>query len=54
MFKYIGKSSTRFIERFRNHKKAVKTKKYKKDSELSKKIWELKDNGVNYNVEWKI
>ena len=53
-FKYIGKCSTTFIERYRNHKKAVKTRKYKIESELSKKIWDLKDNGITYDVKWNI
>ena len=54
IFKYIGKSSTTFIERFRNHKKAIKHKKYSKDSELTKKIWQLKNSNTDYSLEWNI
>ena len=53
-FKYIGKSETEFIKRVRNHRKDIKNKKYRKNCELSKKAWELKDGGINYNIEWKI
>ena len=53
-FKYIGKSSTTFIERYRNHKKDIKHKVYQKNCELSKKAWELKDSGIEYKIEWKL
>ena len=53
-FKYIGKCSTQFIKRYRNHTKAIKNKKYSKNSELSKKIWQLKDEGVEYSMEWNL
>ena len=32
----------------------MKHRKYIKDSELSKKIWELKDKGEAYNIKWSI
>ena len=53
-FKYIGKSSTKFIERYRNHKKAIKNIEYIKDSELSKKTWELKEKNVAFTLKWNI
>ena len=54
-FKYIGKSSTTFIERFRrNHKKDMKSKKYQKNCELPKKVWEMKENKVEYKLVWKL
>ena len=53
-FKYIGKTSTEFMVRYRNHKKDIKNREYIKNCELSKKIWELKDSGINYDFKWKI
>ena len=53
-FKYIGKSSTTFIKRYRNHLKAIKNKKYIKDCELSKKAWELKDAKNKFKINWNI
>ena len=53
-FRYIGKSSTEFIVRYRNHKKDIKNKVYEKSCELSKKAWELKEAGMEYKLEWKL
>ena len=54
VFKYIGKTSTEFTVRYRNHKKAFKNKKYIKNCELSKKVWELKDANISHKIDWKI
>jgi len=51
---YIGVSETPFKERFRNHMKDMKHRKYSKSTELSKYIWELKDKGMTPTVQWKI
>ena len=53
-FKYMGKSSTEIIKRYRNHTKAIRKVKYRNNSELSKKTWELKESKINYKLEWKI
>lgn len=53
-FKYLGKSSTEFIKRYRNHKKAIKNVKYRKNCELSKKTWDLKEAGIDFNLNWNI
>ena len=53
-FKYIGKSSAQFIQRYRKHKKAIKNIKYKKNCELSIKTWELKEANIDYKIEWNI
>ena len=47
---YIGLAETPFKDKFCNHTKAFKHKKYSNDTELSKHIWELKDQNVNYNI----
>ena len=53
-FKYIGKTSTEFIVRYRNHVKDMKHVAYMKNCELSKKVWSLKDKNKEYSIEWKI
>ena len=51
---YIGISETPFKTRFRNHQKSMNHRKYQKDTELSKLIWELKDAGTDFTVKWSI
>ena len=51
---YIGLCATDFKTRFRNHKSSF-THQYKQNqTELSKYIWNLKNNNINYKIEWKI
>ena len=51
---YKGVCSTSFKYRYANHKKSFNHEKYKKDTELSKEVWELKDNNGNPDVTWNI
>ena len=51
---YIGISETEFKSRFRNHQKSFNHRKYSKDTELSKYIWDLKDNNIDFNIQWSI
>ena len=51
---YKGITEPEFKLRYGNHKKAFNNRKYINDSELSKEIWKLKANGLNYNVKWRI
>ena len=44
---YIGACETTFKERYRNHVKDIKQRKYIKSTELSKYVWSLKDEGKN-------
>ena len=46
---YIGLAETPFNKRYSNHLKLFKNKKYSKETELSKYIWELKDKNI-YNT----
>jgi hypothetical protein len=52
--KYIGLTGGNFKERYRNHKKSFQNEKYKKETELSKYIWGLKQKKIQYTVTWKI
>ena len=51
---YIGLAETSFKDRYCNHTKAFTHKTYSKDTELSKYIWELKDNQITYRINWNI
>ena len=51
---YIGLTSTTFKIRIGNHKKSFNHWKYGKETTLSRKIWELKDQGYDYDISWKI
>jgi len=42
-----------FKERFRNHTKDMKHRKYSKSTEFLKYIWEFKDKGMTPTVQWK-
>ena len=50
---YIGQASTSFKTRFTNHIQSFNHSKYSNTS-LSKFIWQLKDAGTPYNLNWNI
>ena len=50
---YVG-LATSFKERFRNHTKSFNHRKYSKETKLSNKIWQLKDEGADFEIRWKI
>ena len=52
--KYVGAAETSFKERFSNHTRDFKQKKYTKYTELSKYIWNLKNQGIIPIVKWRI
>ena len=54
VFKYLGLSSTKFIERFRGHKNSVKYSENRTKTQLSKKVWELKDDGQFKHLKFNI
>ena len=51
---YFGTSDPEFKKRERNHRKAFRNRQYENDSELSKYIWKIKDDNLNYTVKWDI
>ena len=50
---YIGAAED-FKSRFRNHLKSFRNQVYEKETELSKYIWQLQKNNMNYRIKWKI
>ena len=51
---YIGQTAGKFIVRYRNHLSSFKLEKYRKNTELSKYIWNRKEEGYNCTIEWEI
>ena len=51
---YIGLTEGTFKKRFTGHKSTFSNEKLRLSSELSKKIWSLKDDGKQYNITWDI
>ena len=51
---YYGASEGEFKTRFSNHKKSFNNSKYRNDTELSKLIWNLKEQSTPFEVSWEI
>ena len=50
--KYQGICSTEWKSKLGNHKKAFRHEKYKKNTELSKEVWLIKEKGGNFGIKW--
>ena len=51
---YYGTCEKNFKERYNNHTASFRNKTKEKSTELSKNIWELKDNNIGHNLKWSI
>ena len=51
---YVGITATSFKARFANHKASFKSEQKRNTTELSKYVWKLKDNNLDYAIKWKI
>ena len=51
---YYGTCEKNFKERYNNHATSFRNKNKEKTTELSKYVWELKDNNIQHNLEWHI
>ena len=51
---YFGLAETTFKERYNNHKGDVKHIKSQYNTELTKYIWNLKNNSIQYNINSKV
>ena len=51
---YYGTCEKNFKERCNNHTASFRKKNKEKSTELSKYIWELKDNNIQHNLKWRI
>ena len=50
---YVGLCDTTFKERYRNHTCSFRNERYKNVTELSKYIWSLKEQKINYQIKWR-
>ena len=51
---YVGLTATDFKTRWRNHEMSFKHEKRRNDTELSKYVWQLKDQKKNFTLSWKV
>ena len=51
---YFGFAETTFKERYNNRKRDVRDIKYQYNTELTKYIWNLKNDSIQYNIHWKV
>ena len=51
---YVGLTATEFKTRWRNHQMSFKHENKKNDTELSKHLWQLKDQKKDFTISWKI
>ena len=53
-FVYYGTSEGEFKTQHKNHTKSLKHRECTNDTELSKHVWNLKDQGLDNNLSWEI
>ena len=51
---YVGLTANTFKTRFSSHKSSFLKEKRKKETTLSKHIWDLKEKNTTYTLSWKI
>ena len=51
---YVGLCATSFKTRFNNHSSSFNHKNKSSSTELSKHIWELKEQNKQYSISWSI
>jgi hypothetical protein len=51
---YIGLTENTFKNRYNNHTASFRHNKLKNSTELSKHIWQLKDQNIDHHIEWRI
>ena len=51
---YIGLTETDFKTRHRNHTASFRHAKHKNSTELSKHIWTLKNDSIDYSISWRV
>ena len=51
---YVGLTGSTFKDRYNSHQYSFRHKSCRKSTELSKYIWDLKDKGINYEIQWEI
>ena len=52
--KYIGLTARKFKDRQKEHLTNFENRNPKNSTSLSRKIWNFKDQNINYELKWKI
>ena len=52
--KYKGVTYNPFKTRLGNHEKAFRNESYRNETELSKEVWRIKEQGGEYQIKWRI
>ena len=51
---YTGVTANTFKKRYGAHTTDMRNSKYRTSTCLSKHVWDLKDKGKNFNIEWHL
>ena len=51
---YYGLTERKFKDRYNNHTLSFRSEDYRKDTELSKYVWTLKELGIEPKIKWEI
>ena len=51
---YVGLTENEFKTRYRNHTASFRNQSSRNSTELSKHVWHLKDNNIDYDIAWRI
>ena len=51
---YYGLTERKFKDRYNNHTLSFRSEDYRKDTELSKCVWTLKELGIEPKTKWEI
>ena len=51
---YIRLTATHFKTRYRNHQMSFRHEKRRNETELSKHLWQLKEENKEFAIAWKI
>ena len=51
---YVGLTANTFKQRYNNHMSSFRNSEKRLATELSKHVWQLKDNNTNFNITWQI
>ena len=53
-YDYIGLTEETFKKRYNSHVTSFRHERFMASTELSKKIWELKNSDTSYDIKWRI
>ena len=51
---YIGLTAQTFKQRYYSHQHSMRDNKYRNSTSLSQHVWVLKDQGIDFSIQWSI